>query len=79
MSSCIQGCQMIYIQTQNLNLGKFWRALHRLENVYVFYVNWEYLSDNWYILSSFGKLFPVLVSCIDKNLATQVVTSFIQK
>jgi hypothetical protein len=25
---------------------------------------------NWYILCSFGKFFPVLVSCAMKNLAT---------
>jgi hypothetical protein len=23
----IQGCQMVYFQTQNPNLGRFWRAL----------------------------------------------------
>jgi hypothetical protein len=23
----VQGCQMVYFQTKNANLGKFWRAL----------------------------------------------------
>jgi hypothetical protein len=25
---CIQGCQVVYFQTKNRNLGKFWRFLH---------------------------------------------------
>jgi hypothetical protein len=36
-----QGCQMVYFQNKNTNLGKFWRALHRLENVDIFYGHLE--------------------------------------
>jgi hypothetical protein len=43
------GCQMVHFQTKNPNLGKFWRALPRLENVDIFYGHWEYLTDIWEI------------------------------
>jgi hypothetical protein len=48
-----QGCQMVSFQTKNSNLGKFGRALHRLENVdifYIFYSHLEYFTDIWDIL-----------------------------
>jgi hypothetical protein len=35
---------MACIQTKNPNLGKFWRVLHRLENVYIFN---GHLEDFW--------------------------------
>jgi hypothetical protein len=41
-----QGCQMVYFQTKNLNLGKSWRALA-----------WKmliYFMDIWNILLTFG-------------------------
>jgi hypothetical protein len=46
----------------------------------IFYALWEYVTDIWnilhmiiwYILCSFGKLFPVLVSCTEKNLAAPI-------
>jgi hypothetical protein len=41
---------MVYFQTKNPNLGKFWRALHRLENVDIFYGHLEYFKDIWDIL-----------------------------
>jgi hypothetical protein len=31
-----QGCQMVYFQTKNLNLGKFWRALG--EKMFVYFM-----------------------------------------
>jgi hypothetical protein len=46
----------------------------RLENVDMFYVHLEYFTIIWFILCSFGKLFLVLVSCTEKNLATQQAT-----
>jgi hypothetical protein len=52
-----QGCQMVCFKTKNPNLGKIWKALG------IFYdhlVNFVFI---WYI-------FPVLVSCTKKNLAT---------
>jgi hypothetical protein len=60
-----QGCQMVYFQTKTTNFGKFWRALHSLENVVLFYVHLEYFADIWYILMtiwyilcSLGAFFP---------------------
>jgi hypothetical protein len=74
-----QGCQMVYFQTKNSNLGKFCRAL-----------NWKmliYFMVIWNILRAFGMvnyclvhfmfiwyIFPVLVSCTKKNLASLVGT-----
>jgi hypothetical protein len=41
---------MVYFQTKNSNLGKFWRALHRLKNADIFYGHLEYLMEIWDIL-----------------------------
>jgi hypothetical protein len=76
-SSSSQGCQMVCFQTKNPNLGEFWRAL-----------DWKmliYFMATWNILWTFGVfydllvhfvsiwyIFPVLVSCTKKNLATLV-------
>jgi hypothetical protein len=68
-ASFVQGCQVVYFQTKNINLGKFLRALE-----------WK----GWYILWLFVMLlrpfgifyghlvhFPTfLVCCVKKNLAT---------
>jgi hypothetical protein len=71
----IQGCQMVCIQTKNLNLGKFWRALdwkllmyfmaigNILQRFGILYDHLVHFVFIWYI-------FPVLVSCTMKNLAT---------
>jgi hypothetical protein len=70
-----QGCQMVYFQTKNLSLGKFWRALNWKQLVYcmviwsifrpfgIFYGTLVYFVVIWYI-------FSVLVYCTTKNLAT---------
>jgi hypothetical protein len=44
-----QGCQMVYFQTKNPTLGKFWRAL---EGKMLKYLSgrFEYFTDIWYIL-----------------------------
>jgi hypothetical protein len=44
-----QGCQMIYFQTKNPNLGKFWRVLQWKMSVYVFYEHLVslYFMDIW--------------------------------
>jgi hypothetical protein len=46
----------------------------RWENVDIFYRHLECFMDFWdilwYILCSFGAFFPVLVSCLKKNLST---------
>jgi hypothetical protein len=68
---------MVYSQTKNPNLGKFWRALDG-ENVDVFYSHLEYFThirDILWIFDTFcvhlvNTFFPVLVSCTKKNLAT---------
>jgi hypothetical protein len=70
-----QGCQMVYFQTKNPNLGKFWRALDWKMLIYfmaiwnilwrfgIFYDHLVHFIFIWYILL-------VLVSCTKKNLAT---------
>jgi hypothetical protein len=57
-----QGCQTVYFQTKNPNLGKFWRAFD--------WKMWRYFMSIWYFLCLFGAFFPVWVSCTEKNLAT---------
>jgi hypothetical protein len=44
-----QGCQMVYFQTKNPNLGKFWRALS-LENLDNFFDHLEHFTDSLDIL-----------------------------
>jgi hypothetical protein len=48
-----QGCQMVYFQTKNPNLGKFWRAM--LCKIFV------YFMDIWHILRSIGVFYDHLV------------------
>jgi hypothetical protein len=38
----------------------------------IFYEHLEFLMPLWYILCSFGILYPVWVSCTEKNLATRI-------
>jgi hypothetical protein len=48
-----QGCQMVCFQTQNPNLGKFWRFLH-----------WQmlvYFMDTWSMLRCFVIFYGHLV------------------
>jgi hypothetical protein len=69
-----QGCQMVYFQTKNPNLGKFWRFLpwKILGICYGLLVNFPTF---WYIFRPFdivcGYLvyFTILVYCASKNLA----------
>jgi hypothetical protein len=71
---------MVCFQTKNSNLGKFSRALCRLENGYILWsfgiFSWHlgYFMTIWYILSSFRTFFTVLVSWTNKNRATLVHT-----
>jgi hypothetical protein len=65
-SKWVQSCQMVYFQTQNSNLGKFWRSLQRKMLVYftaiwyilrtfgIFYGHLVYFTDIWYIIWPFG-------------------------
>jgi hypothetical protein len=73
----IQGCQMAYFETKNPNLGKFWMVLKWKMLVYFIAI--------WFIIRPFGifcghlvyfmviwYIFPVLVCCTKKKLATLV-------
>jgi hypothetical protein len=48
-----RGCQMVYFQTKNPNLGKFWRALEWKMLVYSIVI--------WYTLQQYGILYGHLV------------------
>jgi uncharacterized Tic20 family protein len=74
-----QGCQMVYFQTKNPDMGKFYRLWQWKMLVYFIAV--------WSILRPFGIFcghlvyfmvswydFPVLVYCTKKNLATLLRT-----
>jgi hypothetical protein len=67
----LQGCHMVYLQTKNPNLGRFWRALDWKMFTYLFYghleyfINAGYFMTIWYIFclhwvhfSSFGTMYP---------------------
>jgi hypothetical protein len=56
-----QGCQMVYFQTKNPNLGKFSSVLQRKMLVYIFYVQLVYVPAIWSILCSFGSFYVQLV------------------
>jgi hypothetical protein len=64
--SRLKGCQMVYFQTKNPNLGKFWSVL-QLKICTYFMTIWYILLPFrkfiaiWYILWSFWYIFPVLV------------------
>jgi hypothetical protein len=71
-----QCCQIVHFQNKNSNLGKFWKDLQLKMLVFLWtfcllYGQMVYFMDIWYILWSLGTyIFPVLVYCTDKNLAT---------
>jgi hypothetical protein len=56
----LQGCQMVYFQTKNPSLGKFWRALYRFYIVewkmlvYIWYGHLENFTTIWYTFGVFG-------------------------
>jgi hypothetical protein len=64
----MQGCQTVYFQTKNPNLGKFWRVSQRKMLVYfitiwsilrpigMFYGNLVYFVVIWYTFPHFGML-----------------------
>jgi hypothetical protein len=59
-STVEQGCQMVYFQTKNTNLVKFWRmgkCWYILWSFRIFYRHLGYLMTIWYILCSFGTVF----------------------
>jgi hypothetical protein len=56
-----QECQMAYFQTQNPNLGKFWRVLQWKMLVYFMAIWSTYITAIWYILWPFGVFYGFLV------------------
>jgi hypothetical protein len=75
MATLHQGCQMVYFQAKNPNLGKFWRVV-KWKMFGLFKTFWSILRlfgifcshlvcfvAVWYILWSFNSFFPVLVCC----------------
>jgi hypothetical protein len=79
-----QCCQMVYFQTKNYNLGTFLKVLQWKMRVGMYFLRpfrlflWSFgifysllvhLVAIWYI-------FPVLVCCTEKNLATLNSTSY---
>jgi hypothetical protein len=68
---------MVCFQTKNPNLGKFLKRL-AMEDVGIFYGHLVHFTVFCYILLTFGivcgnlVIFPVLVFCTKKNLATLV-------
>jgi hypothetical protein len=72
-----QGCQMANFQPKTPDLGTFWMVLHLKMSVYILCGHLVYFTVIRYILWPFGILydsliFPVLVCCTKKNLATLV-------
>jgi hypothetical protein len=70
-----QGCQIVYFQTKNPNLGQFCRALHWKMLTYfmaignilpTFVILYDHLVQFMFI----WYIFPILISCSKKNLAT---------
>jgi hypothetical protein len=59
LRDCGQCCQMVYFQTNNPNLGKFWQSL--LWKILVFYGNLIYFATKRYILWPFGTFCVHLV------------------
>jgi hypothetical protein len=66
---------MVYFQTKNPNLGKFWSALdlkcrYILWTSVIFYGHLGYSMTIWYSLCSFGTFFRFGYHVARKNLAT---------
>jgi hypothetical protein len=84
-SRCL-GCQLVCFQTQNPNLGKFWRALDWKMFIYctyghygIFYGDLGNFMTIWYLHFLYILyIFPVLVSCTKKNLATLAIVRAIK-
>jgi hypothetical protein len=51
---------LAYFQTENPNLGKFWRGL-AIEDIGIFYSHLVYFTVIWSILRSFGLFYGHLV------------------
>jgi hypothetical protein len=72
---------MVYFQTKNPNLGKFWRVLQWKMLVYFMNIlslvrSFDTFNGYLVFLWQVGMFFSVLVYCINKNLATMVGSTF---
>jgi hypothetical protein len=67
-----QGSQMVYFQSKNSNLGSFWRALCRMENVGTFFAHLEYITAIWYPSFPFCNFVVIWYIVSRKNLATLI-------
>jgi hypothetical protein len=55
-----QGCQLVYFQTKNSNLGKFWRALDW--KIFIYFMDiLEHFTGIWNIYDSLGTFCARLV------------------
>jgi hypothetical protein len=50
---------MVFFQTKNPHLGKFWRALEWKMLVYIIHAHLEYITAIWYMLWSFGNFVEI--------------------
>jgi hypothetical protein len=57
LQCAMQGCQMLYFETKNPNLGKIWRVLQWKMMVH-FNGHLAYFTSIWYIFWPFGIFFP---------------------
>jgi hypothetical protein len=65
-----QGCQMVYFQTRNPNLSKFWSVLQwqilvYFMDIWSFYGHLKYFMDIWSILRTFEIFYGHLVYFMD--------------
>jgi hypothetical protein len=69
---------MAYFQTENPNLGKFWKVLQwkLCIGIFIAILSMYVFID---ILLSFGIFFPILVCCNEKNLATLVFPTILEQ
>jgi hypothetical protein len=70
---------MVFFQTKNPTLGKFWRALEWKMFYIYFMIILEYFMaiwPVWYSLWSFGIFFAFWYVWTKKNLATMVLNGF---
>jgi hypothetical protein len=53
-----QGCQMVYFQTKNTNMGKFWEGT-AIEDVGLFYVHLSICPFGRFIMRPFGIVYGI--------------------
>jgi hypothetical protein len=67
-----QGCQMVYFQTENHNLGTFWRVFVDIQSIFLpFGIFYGHLI---YVFCGHLVYFPDVVCFTKKNLAALLLT-----